>query len=275
MKKNNLPEKSLFPIMETHCHLDYLDDQSITDVIETSRDVGVDKLLTISVSPDNQDKVLSIAKRFDNVFCTQGIHPHEAKFYDQITEDIIIKNSKDPKVRAIGEIGLDYHYDHSPRDIQLSVFEKQLQLSINLKLPVIIHTREAEDDTKSILKNFSKNLTFGLEIHCYSSNLDLANYALSENYYLGFNGILTFKQAQNVRDVLMITPLNQILLETDAPYLSPIPVRGKPNAPFYLPYIARYMCTLLNQKEETLLPIIYENSINFFSKEPHNIKTQS
>ena len=264
MKKDKLPEKTLFPIIETHCHLDYLDDESVTDTIQTSKDVGVEKILTIAVSPDNQNKVLAIAERFDNVWCTQGIHPHEAKFYDQNTEDIILSNSHNPKVRAIGEIGLDYHYDHSPRDIQISVFERQLQLSIDLKLPVIIHTREAESDTQGILQNFAKNLKYGLEIHCYSSNMELAHYALNENYYLGFNGILTFKQAQNVRDVLKITPLQQIVLETDAPYLSPIPVRGKPNSPFYLPYVAKYMCEVLGQPPETLLPIIYENSKRLF-----------
>jgi len=264
MKKDKLPEKTLFPIIETHCHLDYLDDESIGSTIQISQDVGVEKLLTIAVSPDNQNKVLSIAERFDNVWCSQGIHPHEAKFYDQNTENIILTNSKNSKVVAIGEIGLDYHYDHSPRDIQLSVFEKQLQLAIDLKLPVIVHTREAEEDTKRILQNFSKSLKYGLEIHCYSSSLELAHYALSENYYLGFNGILTFKQAQNVRDVLMITPIKQIILETDAPYLSPIPVRGKPNAPFYLPYVAQYMCELLGQKQDSLLPVIYENSKRLF-----------
>ncbi|MCK5073593.1 MAG: TatD family hydrolase [Bacteriovoracaceae bacterium] len=262
MKENKIP-RSISPIFETHVHLDYLKKNEMVDVIQKSEDVGVDKFITMSCSPDNQDTVLSIAGRFDNVWCTQGIHPHDARLWDLKTRETILRNVESDKVKAIGEIGLDYHYDNSPRDIQRKVFDEQLQIASDQNLPVIVHTREAEDDTISVLKNHLGKIK-KIEIHCFTSSMQMAEFALGNGFYLGFNGIITFKPAENVREILRITPPEQILLETDAPFLAPNPVRGKENAPFYLPFISKRVAEIKETSEEKLLPIIYQNSMSFF-----------
>lgn len=167
---------------------------------------------------------------------------------------------------AVGEIGLDYHYNNSPIDVQKKVFEKQLQLACDLDLPVVIHTREADEDTRDILKNFIPHLKRKGVLHSFTSGRALAEYALSEGFYLGFNGIITFKKAENVQEVVQITPLEQILLETDSPFLTPVPHRGKENAPYYLPFIAQKVAELKGETIEKILPIVYQNSLNCFYK---------
>jgi TatD DNase family protein len=167
---------------------------------------------------------------------------------------------------AVGEIGLDYHYNNSPRDIQIAVFEKQLQIACDTNLPVVIHTREADEDTRDILKNFSKNLKSKGVIHSFTSSKELAEFVLAENFYIGFNGIITFKNAINVQDVVKITPIEQILFETDSPFLTPVPHRGKENAPYYLPHIVEKIAELKNISLDILKPQVYQNSFRCFPK---------
>ncbi len=254
-------------IIETHCHLDYLKELPLQDTIEQSKAAGIEAIITVAVSPDNQAEVLNISKKYDMVFCTQGIHPHEAKEWSPQCQQTIIQNLRDPNVKAIGEIGLDYHYDNSPRDIQRDVFEAQLQIAIDNNLPIIVHTREAEEDTMAILKNFESHITSPVVFHCYTSSQDLAEYAISRDHYLGFNGIITFKAAQNVRDILKMTPLENIVIETDAPYLSPIPFRGRENSPIYLPHIANKISEEKSIPIEELLEKLNTNSVKLFALE--------
>jgi len=141
-----------------------------------------------------------------------------------------------PKMVAVGEIGLDYHYNNSPPEIQRSAFERQLQIACDQDLPVVIHTRDADEDTKAILKNFSSKLKRKGVVHSFTSTLELAEFVLSEGFYIGFNGIITFKKAENVQEVVKITPVERILFETDSPFLTPVPHTGKENAPFYLQF---------------------------------------
>jgi TatD DNase family protein len=250
-----------YPIFETHCHLDYLKDSSIEEVVNACSDIGVERIVTISVDPSNQDKVCEIAERHPLVYCTQGVHPHNANMWTPEVKSNITENCKNFKVMAIGEIGLDYHYDHSPRDVQRSVFEEQLQLAQDLNLPVVIHTRESDLDTLTILKNFSH--LRGV-FHCFTSGRDLAEWAIDQGFYLGFNGILTFSAADNVRDILRITPKDKIVLETDAPYLAPIPFRGRKNTPLYLPFIAGKILETRKEPAEVMLPLIFKNSLQLF-----------
>jgi len=265
MSKNPELIVSAYPIFETHCHLDYLK-EDVAAIVKRSRDVGVDKLLTISVDKNNYSKSLEISRKFENVYCTQGIHPHHAIEWDQDLAQALAHNLLEKKyVRAIGEIGLDYYYKHSPVDIQQEVFEQQLQLAQNYKLPVIVHTRDAEDDTIAILKNFQ--FESGCLIHCYTSNLKLARYALDRNFLLGFNGIITFKNALNVREALEITPIANIVFETDAPFLAPVPFRGRENTPYYLPFIAKEIAKIKGVDELELLRTVYDSSNNFLFKE--------
>ena len=241
------------PIIETHCHLDYLDEEQLALTLEKSREVGIEQIITIAVSPQNLDTVLGLTRRADNIWGTQGIHPHEAGSYNDDVDALIRQRVADERIVAVGEIGLDYYYDHADRAVQRAVFERQLQAAVDLDMPVVIHTREADQDTRDILHNFSADLARKGVIHSFTSGLPLAEYCLAEGFMLGFNGIATFNQADNVREVVAATPLEQVLLETDAPYLTPVPYRGKPNAPYYLPFIAERIAEVKNVPVETLL----------------------
>ena len=251
------------PVIETHCHLDMLK-APLDDVLEKGFESGIVKMITISTKPDNFSTVRELSKHHENVFCTQGVHPHYASLWTEETSMSIKKNLTMEKVVAIGEIGLDYHYNHSPREIQIKVFEEQLAIALGFDLPVVIHTRNADEDTMAILKNFSSSSLKGV-LHSYTSGRELATAALKMDLYLGFNGIITFKKAQNVREVLHETPVSRILLETDAPFLTPEPHRGKENAPYYLPFIAKKVGEIKNKPLEELLPPIFENSKQLFN----------
>lgn len=252
------------PIIETHCHLDYLDGEGLADTLAQSAAAGIERIITIAVSPSNLSRVLELTREAANIWGTQGIHPHEAAAYDDQVEALIRKHASDPRILAVGEIGLDYHYDHADRAVQRTVFERQLQLAVELDLPVVIHTREADEDTRDILRAFSPLLKRKGVLHSFTSGLPLAEYCLGEGFTLGFNGIATFNSADNVRAVVNATPVEQILLETDAPYLTPVPYRGRPNAPFYLPLIAEKIAEVKQIEVEALLAQVYRNSMAQF-----------
>jgi TatD DNase family protein len=251
-------------IVETHCHLDYLKSLPLEEILNQAKVQGVEKIVTISVEPDNLDSVIAIAETHPQVYCTQGVHPHDAsKITDEAIQKIISR-VKHPKVVAIGEIGLDFHYNLSAKDVQLQNFERQLQIAHDHDLPVVIHTRDADDDTIAILKNFSGKLPRKGVLHSFTSTLKLAEYALSEGFVLGFNGIITFPKAEEVRDVLRATPLNQILFETDAPFLTPVPHRGKENGPQYLPFVVKKIAELKRVDEQELCRQVWDTTHRIF-----------
>ncbi|MCB1689250.1 MAG: TatD family hydrolase [Halioglobus sp.] len=252
------------PIIETHCHLDYLDQDELLVTLEKSLEIGVERIITIAVSVDNLDRVMELTKASPHIWGTQGIHPHEAASYTPDVDATIRAHAADSRIVAVGEIGLDYYYDHADRSVQRNAFEQQLQTAIELDLPVVIHTREADDDTRDILQNYSSALTRKGVIHSFTSSLALAEFCLTEGFMLGFNGIATFKRADNVREVVAATPLRQLLLETDAPYLTPVPYRGKPNAPYYLPFIAETIAAIKAVDVEELLQQANSNSRELF-----------
>ena len=262
-KRRDIPHFKT-PIIETHCHLDYLDQADLEITLAKSRQVGIERIITIAVSAGNLESVMKLATSSANIWGTQGIHPHEAESYTPEVDAIIRKNAGHAKILAVGEIGLDYYYDHADRAVQRSVFEQQLQTAIELDLPVVIHTREADDDTRDILKNCSTSLTRKGVIHSFTSSLALAEFCLAEGFMLGFNGITTFNSADNVRQVVAATPMTQLLLETDAPYLTPVPYRGRPNAPYYLPFIAETLAAIKEVDVEVLLQQAYRNSLDVF-----------
>lgn len=262
-KRREIPRFST-PIIETHCHLDYLGEDELEDTLGKSRDVGVEKIITIAVSPDNLATVRHLAQQHAMVWGTQGIHPHEAAHYTPDVEQLIREGLQDPRMLAVGEIGLDYYYDHADRSVQREVFERQLQLAVDAQLPVVIHTRDADEDTRAILANFSSLLPRKGVIHSFTSGMALAQFCLGEGFMLGFNGIATFNRADNVREVIAATPVRQALLETDAPYLTPVPYRGRPNASYYLPFIAEQVATTMQLDVEELLRQVYSNSQTLF-----------
>jgi TatD DNase family protein len=258
-----------FPIIETHFHLDMLKSMTRDEIMDKVRQHNIEKLITISTSPRNLDEVISISQKYVEIYCTQGLHPHEGKEWNKEVKDHILKNLNDPqknkKIVAVGEIGLDFYYSKSPRDEQLKAFEEQLQIAVDYNLPVVIHSRDADEDTIAILKNFRSSLKRKGVIHSFTSGLELANFAINENFCLGFNGIITFKNAENVRDALKITPIEKILLETDSPFLTPDPYRGFENAPFYLPFIAEKIAEIKAIPLSLVLESAYKNSIKLFN----------
>jgi TatD DNase family protein len=266
-KKRDIPLYKT-PIIETHFHLDMLKALDADDIVKKSSDQNIEKMITISTSPENLDVVIDISLKYPSIFCTQGVHPHDGKEWQESVRATILENLNNPMKRArivaIGEIGLDYYYNKSVREEQLTAFEEQLQIAIDFDLPVVIHTRDADVDTMFVLKNFSSHLIRKGVVHSFTSSLALAEFALNENFYLGFNGIITFKNAENVRDALRITPLNRILLETDSPFLTPDPYRGVENAPYYLPFIAEKIAEIKNVEVDLVLNEAYQNSIDLF-----------
>ena len=262
-KKRDIPNYGL-PIIETHCHLDYLKELPLDEILSKAGSIGVEKVMTIAVSPDNLAKVMEITTQHEQVFGTQGIHPHDAEGFNDDVEQTIRTNLDNDKIKAVGEIGLDYYYDNADRSVQRAVFEKQLAIAVEKELPVVIHTRDADEDTQAILQNFVGQMKNKGVIHSFTSGIALAEYCLGEGFNLGFNGICTFNKAENVREVVGITPLEQTLLETDAPYLTPVPYRGKENAPFYLPFIAEKVAEVKGVDVETVLEQTYQNSLNTF-----------
>jgi len=259
------------PIIETHCHLDYLDRAELDSTLEKSREVGVERIITIAVAVENLPLVIDLTRYTPAIWGTQGIHPHEADSYNQVVDAIIRENAKDARILAVGEMGLDYHYDHADRGVQRSAFERQLQIAADLNLPVVIHTRDADADTRDILRNYSTTLCRKGVIHSFTATLALAEFCLAEGFMLGFNGITTFKGADNVRQAAAATPLDQLVLETDAPYLTPVPFRGRPNAPYYLPFVAQAVAEIKEIEVEELLRRTYSNSVDLFFSGVQNI----
>ncbi len=256
----------VLPIIETHFHLDMLKTMTREEIVSKTELHNIQKMITISTNPDNLDEVISIAAKFPQIFCTQGLHPHEGKEWNETVKAHVIKNlnTKNKKIVAVGEIGLDFYYSKSPRDEQLKAFEEQLQIAVDFDLPVVIHSRDADEDTIAVLKNFSTTLKRKGVIHSFTSGLELAQFALDEGFYLGFNGIITFKNAENVRDALRITPMEKFLLETDSPFLTPDPYRGMENAPYYLPFIAEKIAEVKGAALDDVLTHAYKNSVDLF-----------
>lgn len=252
------------PIIETHCHLDYLAQDTIADELQAITAAGVERIVTIAVSADNLTTVLDLCHQYENIWGTQGIHPHEASSWNPSVAQALAQGASHPKVVAIGEIGLDYYYEHASPQSQIAAFEAQLSLAAERDLPVVIHTREADADTRAVLENHASHLRKKGVIHSFTSSQALADYCLSEGFYLGFNGICTFKNADNVRAVIDATPIDQIVLETDAPYLTPVPYRGRVNSPRFLPLIAEQIAEIKSMPVEVLLTAVRRNSLALF-----------
>lgn len=253
-----------YPIIETHCHLDYLKDRPLEETLAEARRVNIERLITIAVSPDNLARVRDLSQAADWVYGTQGVHPHDAEQYSDAAETEIRAHVGGDKMVAVGEIGLDYFYDNADRNVQREVFRRQLQIACDTDRPVVIHSREADEDTISILSEFENTLKRRGVIHSFTSGPDLARYALDQGWCLGFNGIATFNKAENVRDIIRMTPIDQLLLETDSPFLTPVPYRGRENAPCYIPFVAEKVAEVKALALETVLAQTYANSLRTF-----------
>ncbi|WP_108124314.1 TatD family hydrolase [Saccharospirillum mangrovi] len=261
--KRDIPVFS-HPIIETHCHLDYLKDAELRQILDEAQAVGVERIVTIAVEPDNLARVRDLIEEHDIVYGTQGIHPHEADHYTANTDAELRAHGSDAKVVAIGEIGLDYYYDHSDRAKQRQVFADQLKIACELDKPVVIHTRDADEDTQAILAEYAPHLKRKGVIHSFTSGIDLAQFCLEQGFMLGFNGIITFNKAENVREVLAATPIEQLVVETDSPFLTPVPYRGQENAPKFLPFVIEKIADVKQLPVDQVLKQSYHNAQRLF-----------
>ena len=233
-------------IVDTHCHLDYpgLTEQ-LPAVLERAAAAGVDRMITIGTKLSAFEKIRAIAHDHPNVFCTIGVHPHEAGKEGFPDPDLLLKAAENPRVVGIGESGLDYFYDNAPRDAQRRSFLLHIHVAQATGLPLVVHTRDADDDTMDLLEEAMRRQPFTGVIHCYSSSRRLAERAVTMGLHLGIGGILTFPRSDLIRDTIRQMPLDSLVLETDAPYLAPVPKRGKPNEPAYVAYVAARLAEVL------------------------------
>lgn len=251
--------------IDVHTHLNMIKDATPEATIAEGQAAGVERFITIGTEPDDLPVVFDIAKRhFPVVGCTLGIHPHEGRLYDENVEKFLEENVGAREVVAVGEIGLDYYYDHSPRERQQEAFRRQLDLAVRHGLPVEIHTRDAEADTIEILKDY-KGKVSGV-IHCFTGTMDLARAALDFGFDISFSGVVTFKNAEDLRSVVKFVPLDRLHVETDAPFLAPVPMRGKPNVPAYVVHTARAIASLKGVSEEELASATLANARRTFPK---------
>ncbi len=250
--------------IDVHTHLEMLE-KNATDVLAAAKLQNVNRMITIGCHPDDFDKVCSIAEQNSPfVMATVGVHPHEAKFYTQAIEDKMRALSEKPFIVGLGEMGLDYYYDHSDRAVQRAIFHKQMQLAADLDLPVQIHTRDAEDDTIEELKKWSGKVR-GM-LHCFSGTQKLADAALEIGWYISLSGVITFKTAEPLREVVKTVPIDRLFIETDAPFLAPIPMRGRKNEPAYIVHTAEKVCELKNVSAEVLSAQLEKNVKTLFTK---------
>ena len=254
-------------IIDSHAHLDY--PQLAADlpaVLERASEAGVDSVISIGVKLTTAGQPRRIAEAHDNVWFSVGVHPHEASNEeDACNVGAFIKAADHPKCVAIGEAGLDYHYDYAPRDLQAESFRAQITAARELDLPIIVHAREADADIANIIEDeMGKGAFYGV-LHCFSSGSELARRAIDVGFYVSFSGILTFRNAAVTREVAMTAPEDRILVETDAPFLAPVPVRGKPNEPAYSRYTLECLAGLRKHSIEDMASITRDNTLRLFS----------
>ncbi len=249
-------------LIDSHCHLDFPDFASELDaVVERARAAGVERMVTISTRVKRQAELLAIAERFVDVFCSVGTHPHYAHEELDVTAADLVARTRAAKVVALGEAGLDYHYDNSPRDAQERGFRAHIAAARETGLPLVIHSRDADDDTAKILEEETRKGAFPAVLHCFTGGPDLAQRAIALGLFISFTGILTFKTSDALRAIAAKLPADRILVETDAPYLAPGKLRGKRNEPAYVVETAK---VLAETRGVSLDEIARQTTANFF-----------
>ncbi len=265
-------------LVDSHCHLDFPDfAEELDDVVQRARDAGVGRMVTICTRVKNFPQVRAVAERFDDVFCSVGTHPHNAAEELDITADNLIELSKHDKVVAIGEAGLDYHYDKSPRAPQAQGFRTHIAAARETGLPLVIHARSADDDMMAILREETREGAFPAILHCFSSGRALAECGIDLGLTVSFSGILTFKNSQDIRDIAKDMPRDRVLVETDAPYLAPVPHRGKRNEPSFVTNTAAVLADVWDTDIDDIWQQTTQNFFNLFKKVPnisHNISQE-
>jgi TatD DNase family protein len=256
-------------LVDSHCHLDFPDFADELDaVIARARAAGIGRMVTISTRVRRQNELLAIADRFSDIFCSVGTHPHYAHEELDVTAADLVARTRHPKVVAIGEAGLDYHYDRSPRQDQELGFRTHIRAARETGLPLVIHSRNADEDTARILEEETGQGAFPAVLHCFTGGPDLARRAVALGLFISFTGILTFKNSTALRAIAAELPPDRILVETDAPYLAPNPFRGKRNEPAYVVETAKVLGETRGVSFDEIARQTTENFFALFSKVP-------
>jgi TatD DNase family protein len=254
-------------LVDSHCHLDYpglAEDEA--GVVARARAAGVSVMLTIGTRLSTFERALALAERHEEVWCSVGVHPHEAGSEGIDDPEQLLRRAAHPKVIGIGESGLDHYYDRSPRDRQAASFRAHIEAARVSGLPLIVHTRDADEDTAAILEAEMARGRFTGVVHCFSSSRRLAERATGIGLHLGLGGILTFKRSDELRAIVADMPRDRLLLETDAPYLAPVPMRGKTNEPAYLVFVAQVLADVLGLDVDALARLTTDNFFRLFTK---------
>ncbi|APX71017.1 MULTISPECIES: TatD family hydrolase [unclassified Brucella] len=256
-------------LVDSHCHLDFADFEPERDaVVQRALDAGIKRMVTISTRVRKFDAIRTLAETYEAVYCSVGTHPNNAHEELDITADDLVRLAEHPKVVAIGEAGLDYHYDYAPKEAQQQGFLAHIDAARRTQLPLVIHARSADADMAEILEKETEKGAFPFILHCFSSGRALAEKGIELGGYISFSGILTFKNSADIRDVALIVPRDRLLVETDAPYLAPVPHRGKRNEPSFVQHTAAVLAETIGVSPEEIAAITSDNVFRLFSKMP-------
>ena len=256
-------------LVDSHCHLDFPEfAPELDQIVDRARAAGIGRMVTMSTRVKKLAQVIAVAEKYPDVFASVGTHPHNAAEELDIDVAELVRLSQHPKIVAIGEAGLDYHYDKSPRDAQATGFRRHIAAARQTGLPLVIHTREADADSAAILTEEIGKGAFPAVLHCYTGGRELAFKAIELGLYIGFTGIITFKNGEALRDIARDLPAERILVETDSPFLAPIPYRGKRNEPAYVVNTAKVLAETRGVSEAEIARQTTENFFRLFSKVP-------
>lgn len=257
-------------LIDTHAHIDMEDfDADFEDMLKRAKDNGIEKIIIPAVEPTTFDRVIKIAEKYDNIYGSVGVHPSEAQTFSEDVYYRMHEIAQNPKVAAIGEIGLDYYWDKSFVQLQKEVFERQIELAKKVQKPIIVHDRDAHLDTIEILKKTNARET-GVIMHCFSGSADFAKECVKEGFYIALGGVVTFKNAKKMKEVAKIVPIDKLLVETDSPYLTPEPYRGKRNEPAYVRFAAEEIAKLREMPFEELAQATTTNAVKIFKLDGSN-----
>jgi TatD DNase family protein len=255
-----------FQLVDSHCHLDRIDlepfDNSLDKALNAANELKVGHFLCVAINCDNQQDVLKVAESRDDISASVGIHPLYTKGQN-VDKAYLCEQAKHPKVVAIGETGLDYYYDSESAEQQRGLFRTHVQAAVETNLPLIIHTRDARKDTLDILREEGADKVGGV-LHCFTESLEMAQEAMTMGFYVSFSGIVTFKNAEELREVAKKIPANRILVETDSPYLTPVPYRGKPNSPRHVVDVAKCLAEVRGESYELICQQTTDNFYRLF-----------
>ena len=258
-------------LVDSHCHLDFPDfAEDLDGVVTRARDAGLVRMVTICTRVKRFAQVLAVAERYNDIFCSVGTHPHNAAEETDVTAADLIELAEHPKVVAIGEAGLDYHYDSSPRDDQARGLRVHIEAARQTGLPLVIHARSADQDMIDILRDEAARGSFPAVLHCFSSGMALAQAGIELGLYVSFSGILAFKNSHELREIAAAMPADRVLVETDAPYLAPPPFRGKRNEPSYVVNTAAVLADCLSLSADDLAAQTTQNFFRLFAKVPQD-----